>query len=315
MGAPGHVARQGAVWEIAGRWRNRAEFEGIEFKASRVVPLIMADRSAPLSAWVVELYSGQGRTATSSGSAVAIFRYPSSTSSTLAMFAAPTRTAARIASAPTARVVQPGQSAGSRGYHDLVIKRKTGQALVKAGPFGGGRSSVSGHVATVFGCTGFLGRYLVNRLGRKGTQVVVPYRDEDRKRHLRVASDLGQIVPTEFDVRREDQILESLRHSDIVYNLVGRWWETKNFSFEDVNVKAAERIAKLANEAGCARLVHVSHLNAAEDAPSDFLRTKWEGEQRVKEAFPGATIVRPGPMYGHEDRLLNSIASTLAFLV
>jgi NAD(P)-dependent dehydrogenase (short-subunit alcohol dehydrogenase family) len=57
------------------------------------------------------------------------------------------------------------------------------------------RSSVSGHVATVFGCTGFLGRYLVNRLAQKGTQVIVPYRDEDEKRHLKVMGDLGQIVP------------------------------------------------------------------------------------------------------------------------
>ena len=56
-------------------------------------------------------------------------------------------------------------------------------------------NSVSGHVATVFGCTGFLGRYIVNRLAQKGTQVIVPYRDEDEKRHLKLMGDLGQIVP------------------------------------------------------------------------------------------------------------------------
>lgn len=48
---------------------------------------------------------------------------------------------------------------------------------------------------TVFGCTGFLGRYLVSKLGRAGTQVIVPYRDEDSKRHLKIMGDLGQIVP------------------------------------------------------------------------------------------------------------------------
>ena len=50
-------------------------------------------------------------------------------------------------------------------------------------------------MATVFGCTGFLGRYLVHKLAKQGTQVVVPYRDEDSKRFLRVMGDLGQIVP------------------------------------------------------------------------------------------------------------------------
>lgn len=92
------------------------------------------------------------------------------------------------------QVLRSGPSQ-SRAVHDLVIKRKTGLPIHRAGPYGGGRSSVSGHVATVFGCTGFLGRYLVDRLAQKGTQVIVPYRDEDEKRHLKVMGDLGQIVP------------------------------------------------------------------------------------------------------------------------
>jgi NADH dehydrogenase (ubiquinone) 1 alpha subcomplex subunit 9 len=90
-----------------------------------------------------------------------------------------------------------------------------------------GRHAQNGSVATVFGCTGFLGRYLVSKLAKRGVQVVVPYRDEDEKRHLRVMGDLGQIVPTEFDMRNDSQIEEAVRHSDIVYNLIGRDYETK----------------------------------------------------------------------------------------
>jgi NADH dehydrogenase (ubiquinone) 1 alpha subcomplex subunit 9 len=55
--------------------------------------------------------------------------------------------------------------------------------------------------------------------------------------------------------------------------------------------------------------VHVSHLNAAKDSPSLFYRTKAEGEERVKSAFPNATIIRPSAMFGHEDNFLNNIAS------
>lgn len=58
-------------------------------------------------------------------------------------------------------------------------------------------------------------------------QVVVPFRDEDEKRHLRVMGDLGQVVPLEWDMRNDTQIEEAVRHSDIVYNLVGRDYETK----------------------------------------------------------------------------------------
>ncbi|KDN41067.1 putative NADH2 dehydrogenase 40K chain [Tilletiaria anomala UBC 951] len=193
--------------------------------------------------------------------------------------------------------------------HDLTIKRKTGKPVIEAGPYGGGRNSVSGHVATVFGCTGFLGRYLVSRLAQKGTQVIVPFRDEDEKRHLKIMGDLGQVVPMEWDIRDEGMIEECLRHSDTVYNLTGRAYETKNFSFADVNRDGARRIAEVAEASGVSRFIHVSHLNADANSESVFLRTKAEGEEAVRAAFPGATIVRPGPLYGHEDRLLNSIAS------
>lgn len=92
------------------------------------------------------------------------------------------------------KVLTPEQSA-----HDLIIQNSpaTGapSPVLKYGPPTGGRSAVSGHTATVFGCTGFLGRYVVAKLAKAGTQVIVPYRDEDEKRHLKVMGDLGQIVP------------------------------------------------------------------------------------------------------------------------
>lgn len=83
----------------------------------------------------------------------------------------------------------------------------------------------------------------------------------------------------------------------------------RNFKFGDVNVLGAERIAKICMEEGVPRLIHISHLNASTSSPSQFYQTKAEGEQRVKTAFPNATIFRPGAMYGYEDRLLNNIAS------
>ncbi|KAI0322421.1 NADH dehydrogenase [Amylostereum chailletii] len=191
-----------------------------------------------------------------------------------------------------------------RAYHDLVTVSDK-KPIVSQGP--PGRSAVTGHVATVFGCTGFLGRYVVHKLAKAGTQVIVPYRDEDEKRHLKVMGDLGQIVPMEWDIRNEKQIEECVRHSDIVYNLAGREYETKNFSFTDANATGPARVAKITSQSGVPRLVHVSHLNAAVDSPSAFYRAKAEGEALVREAFPDATIVRPGPMYGYEDKLLQNI--------
>ncbi|THH20537.1 hypothetical protein EW146_g841 [Bondarzewia mesenterica] len=194
---------------------------------------------------------------------------------------------------------------GKRALHDLVTLPDK-KPVISYGP--PGRSAVTGHVATVFGCTGFLGRYLVSKLAKAGTQVIIPYREEDEKRHLKVMGDLGQIVPMEWDLRDEGQIEECVRHSDIVYNLVGREYDTKNFKFRDVNATGAGRIADISAKSGVPRFVHVSHLNAAADSPSQFFQAKAEGEVLVKEAFSTATIVRPGTMYGYEDKLLNNIA-------
>lgn len=76
----------------------------------------------------------------------------------------------------------------------------------------------------------------------------------------------------------------------------------------DANSRTAERIARICAEANVPRLIHVSHINAAPDSPSELYRTKWEGERAVRDAFPEATIVRPGHMFGAEDWLLNDMA-------
>ncbi|KAH6569704.1 hypothetical protein BASA50_009699 [Batrachochytrium salamandrivorans] len=193
-----------------------------------------------------------------------------------------------------------------RFTHDIIKREKTGKVSVSLGP--GGRSSSSAQTATVFGATGFLGRYVVNNLGKNGTTVITPYRgSDDERRHLRVMGDLGQIVQLRFDLRVDDQIAECLRHSDVVYNLIGRDYETKNFNFEQVHVEGARKLARIAKENNVPKFIHVSALNASEDSPSEFLRTKALGEKAVLEEFPDATIIRPSTMYGDEDRFWNNM--------
>lgn len=82
----------------------------------------------------------------------------------------------------------------------------------------------------------------------------------------------------------------------------------RNFKFPEVHVEGPRRIARIAALSGVSRLVHVSHLNADHASPSKVLRQKAVGEEMVRDAFDGATIVRPGWMYGHEDRLLNTMS-------
>ncbi|XP_042528586.1 LOW QUALITY PROTEIN: NADH dehydrogenase [ubiquinone] 1 alpha subcomplex subunit 9, mitochondrial [Dipodomys spectabilis] len=179
----------------------------------------------------------------------------------------------------------------------------------------GGRSSVSGLVATVFGATGFLGRYVVNHLGRIGTQIIIPYRcDTYDLMHLRPMGDLGQIIFMEWDSREKSSIQRAVQHSNLVINLVGREWETRNFTFEDVFVRIPKVIARESRKAGVEKLIHVSHLNSDIRSFARSLRSKAVGDQEVREAFPDATIIKPADMFGREDRFLNHFANMRSFV-
>lgn len=110
----------------------------------------------------------------------------------------------------------------------------------------------------------------MHKLAKQGTQVVVPYRDADEQRHLKVMGDLGQIVALvrtlrsknrrllkvssqEWDLRNDSQIEECVRHSDIVYNLVGRDYETKSVlaSMRDASNGADARATETSSTLKC----------------------------------------------------------------
>ncbi|RWR96089.1 NADH dehydrogenase ubiquinone 1 alpha subcomplex subunit 9, mitochondrial [Cinnamomum micranthum f. kanehirae] len=171
----------------------------------------------------------------------------------------------------------------------------------------GGRSSVSGIIATVFGATGFLGRYVVQQLAKTGTQVLVPFRaSEDSHRHLKLMGDLGQIVPMKYNPRDENSIKAVMAKANVVLNLIGREYETRNFSFDEVNHGMAEQLAMIAKEhGGIMRFIQVSCLGASSTSPSRMLRAKAAAEEAILRELPEATIMKPAVMIGTEDRILN----------
>ncbi|EUC46376.1 hypothetical protein COCMIDRAFT_25588 [Bipolaris oryzae ATCC 44560] len=207
---------------------------------------------------------------------------------------------------PSKRVASFSTSVCRQQLNSDVRITRTGKPILTVS---GGRSSLGGYTATVFGATGFLGRYIVNRLARSGCTVIVPFREEMAKRHLKVAGDLGRVIFLEMDLRNTQSIEESVRHSDIVYNLIGRDYPTKNFDLEDVHVHGTERIADAVAKYDIDRFVHVSSHSARLNSPSEFYRTKARGEQVARSIYPETTIVRPAPMFGFEDRLLHRLAS------
>lgn len=179
------------------------------------------------------------------------------------------------------------------------------------------RSSFNGITATVFGASGFVARNLIARLGKIGSQIVLAYRGslyEVEKN--RVAADLGHMYYSHFFLKDEKSIHEALRYSNVVINLIGKESETRNFSFDEVHVEGARRLARIAREAGVRKFIHFSSLNANPNPTpiclkngSQFLRSKYYGELAVREEFPDAVIIRPADIIGEQDRFLNHYTS------
>ncbi|XP_076055786.1 NADH:ubiquinone oxidoreductase subunit 39 [Oratosquilla oratoria] len=197
-----------------------------------------------------------------------------------------------------------------RNNSDVRYLTRTDPASLRRGR--GGRSSFSGVVATIFGASGFVGRYVCNRLGKTGTQMIIPYRgDHYDVRQLRLCGDLGQVLFMPFHLCDEDAIRKAVKHSSVVVNLIGRDWETRNFTFEEVHVEGAARLARISKEMGVEKFIHISTLNGNREfegymvpGGSKFLKTKAASEDAVRAFFPEATIFRPSDVYGQEDRFL-----------
>lgn len=169
-------------------------------------------------------------------------------------------------------------------------------------------------VATVFGGSGFIGRYVVQRLARRDWIVRVAVRDPAGARFLQTQGRVAQIVPLAANIAEDAAVERAVAGANLVVNLVGILHERRRGDFQRIHVEGAGRVARLAAAAGVERLVHVSAIGADPASPSAYGRTKGEGEQAVRAAFPEATILRPSIVFGPEDRFFNRFAALARLL-
>jgi NADH dehydrogenase len=169
-------------------------------------------------------------------------------------------------------------------------------------------------VATVFGGSGFIGRYVVKRLAQQGYVVRVAVRDPEAALFLKPMGAVGQVVPLFASVMNEGTVHRAIDGADVVINLVGALAESRNASFQAVHTAGAERIARLSAAAGVVRLVHISAIGADPASPSRYGATKGAAEQAVRAAFPQATILRPSLVFGPEDQFFNRFGAMARLL-
>jgi len=162
---------------------------------------------------------------------------------------------------------------------------------------------------TVFGGTGFIGRHLVALLLQSGEAVRLAVRHPHRIKLATGATSSPEIV--QADILDETSVGSAIVGADAVFNLVGILTETSTQTYHAIHVEGARRVALSAQRHGVRRMIHISALGASPTSPAISDRTKAEGEEAVRAAFPQATIVRPSLVFGEDDHFFSRFAAMI----
>jgi NADH dehydrogenase len=162
------------------------------------------------------------------------------------------------------------------------------------------------------GGSGFVGRSVADQVAATGANVRVITRSRPRAMDLAVLPTVEIVVA---DVHDTAALARAFEGMDAVVNLVGILHETRRQTFQGCHVELPAKVVEACHSAGVQHLVHVSALGASATGPSEYQRSKAEGEARIR-ATAGVlpfTIFRPSVVFGERDRFLNLFA-TLARL-
>ncbi len=167
---------------------------------------------------------------------------------------------------------------------------------------------MSSRLITIIGGSGFIGHHLVGRLAAKGYRIRLAVRDTEKAAALMTQGNVGQVVGMQTNIRNAASVERAVAGADIVINLVGLLFQAGAQKFDAVHMDGAGTVAKAAKVAGAGQLIHMSALGASPTSESNYARTKAAGEDLVREAFDGATILRPSVVFGAGDDFTNKFA-------
>ena len=164
-------------------------------------------------------------------------------------------------------------------------------------------------LVTIFGGSGFVGRYIARRMAKQGWRVKVAVRRPNDALFVKPYGVVGQVEPVFCNIRDDASVLSAVSGADVVVNCVGILSELGKNRFHSVQSDGAERIARLAAQEGAVRFVQISALGADKGSDSQYSISKAQGEEGILQHFPDAVILRPSVIFGPEDQFFNRFAS------
>jgi NADH dehydrogenase len=165
-------------------------------------------------------------------------------------------------------------------------------------------------LVTIYGGSGFVGRYIARRMAKEGWRVRVAVRRPNQALFVKPYGAVGQVEPVLCNLSDEASVAAAMRGADAVVNCVGILNEVRKNKFDAIQTEGAGRVARLAAASGVKTLVHLSALGGDE---SNYGRSKASGEAAVLAAFPTAMILRPSILFGAEDHFFNFFALMARF--
>jgi uncharacterized protein YbjT (DUF2867 family) len=168
-------------------------------------------------------------------------------------------------------------------------------------------------LVTIYGGSGFVGRYIARRLAQEGWRIRVAVRRPNEALFVKPYGAVGQVEPVLCNIRDDVSVRAAMRGADAVVNCIGTFDQGGRNSFAAVQVEGAARIARIATEEGVGRLAHISAIGSDPKGASRYAASKGEGEAAVRAAFPDAVILRPSVVFGTEDKFLNRFAAMARF--
>lgn len=163
-------------------------------------------------------------------------------------------------------------------------------------------------LVTIYGGSGFVGRYIARRMAKEGWRVRVAVRRPNEAIFVKPYGAVGQVEPILCNIRDDASVRAAMHGADAVVNCVGILAPSGKNSFDAVHHEGAERVARCATDEGVAQLVHISAIGADEDSDSAYAQSKALGESAILEHFPQAVILRPSVVFGVEDAFFNRFA-------
>lgn len=165
-------------------------------------------------------------------------------------------------------------------------------------------------LVVLIGGGGFLGGYVAQDLLRRGARLRIAERHPESAHSLRPLANLGQMQFARCDVTERPSLAASLSGADAVVYLAGTFGANQRA----VQAEGPGIAAELAAEEGATAFVSISAIGADPASASGYAATKGLGEERVRAAFPQATILRPSVLFGEDDGFLNMFAGLIARL-